>query len=273
MQFNDLVTATRPVNSILTAVAVFVGASIAASSIVFSPAIGTAMLVGFLICAAGVMINDFFDFETDLKKGKNRFVSITNKNKRELLEISLVLFIIGNALAFFINPIAFGIALVISLLLILYSAVFPRYKIIGNVIVALGTALPLVFGAAVFERFNIVVLLAASAFFANWAREIVKDVQDRESDAGFKTTLPMVLKMSQVDVIVGVVLALAVAFSYAPVLWNVFGNSYYLILVSIANALFVKAFVEFRGFKTERSQQTFKIAMVVALTGFLAGVL
>jgi geranylgeranylglycerol-phosphate geranylgeranyltransferase len=273
MQFGDLFRAIRITNSILAGIAVFVGASIAILAPALQVPVIIGMLAAFLVCAAGQIINDYFDFELDLKKGKQKYESVTKENKKQLLWIAIALFLVGNALAYFINQNAFLIAIGISVLLIIYSAILQKQKWLGNLVVALGTALPLVFGAAIFGDFAVIGWLAASAFLANWAREIVKDVEDLEADQGYKTTLPMLFKMSTVDSIVALTVFLAIILSYAPVFLNWYGNSAYLFLVTIANILFLKAFWEFRGFKAKKAKQSFKIAMAIALLGFLAGVL
>ena len=272
MQFSDLYRAVRIVNSTMAALAVFVGASIATVSFATQWPVLIGMIAAFLVCAAGQIINDFFDFEIDLKKGKKKYESVTKENKQQLLWIAIVFFVIGNALALFINQNAFLIAIGITVLLIIYSSVLQKQKWLGNLVVALGTALPLVFGAAVFGDFVVIVWLAASAFLANWAREIVKDVEDLEADEGKKTTLPMLFKMSTIDSIVAMLVFLAIVLSYAPVFLNLFGNSYFLFLVTIASILFLKAFWEFRSFKAKKAQQSFKIAMAIALLGFLLGI-
>jgi geranylgeranylglycerol-phosphate geranylgeranyltransferase len=115
--------------------------------------------------------------------------------------------------------------------------------------------------------------LAASAFLANWAREIVKDVEDLEADKGNKTTLPMLVKMSSIDAFIGLLLVVAIAVVYVPVALAIFGNTFFLVLVTIANILFILAFREFRSFHTNQSQRVFKAAMGIALFGFLTGVL
>ncbi len=272
MQFSDLYRAVRIVNSFMAALAVFVGASIALAGFAIQWPVLIAMIAAFFVCAAGQIINDFFDFAIDLKKGHKKYESVNKENKQQLLWIAIVFFIIGNALAFLINQNAFLIALGISVLLIIYSSILQKQKWLGNLVVALGTALPLVFGAAVFGDFVVIAWLAASAFLANWAREIVKDVEDLEADQGHKMTLPMLFKMSTIDSVVASLVFLAIVFSYAPVFLNLFGNSAFLVLVTIANVLFLKAFWEFRSFKAKKSQQSFKIAMAIALLGFLLGI-
>ncbi|MBU0635992.1 UbiA family prenyltransferase [Candidatus Micrarchaeota archaeon] len=273
MRLKEALYAMRPLNCLLAAIAVFIGASISQSSFAFEWNVLFAMIAAFFICGGGQSINDYFDFELDQKKQKNKYASITSQNKKQLLGIALIFFIIGNAFAFLINHWTIGIALGITILLIVYSWLLTKRKYIGNLVIALGTALPLVFGAAVFVEFKVVIWLAAGAFLVNWAREIVKDVEDIKADQGQKTTLPMILKTKPLLLFVGILLAIAIVIVYVPIKLAIFGNIYFLVLVTIANALFIKAFLELHAYKPSNSQKTFKIAMALALLGFLVGIL
>ncbi|MDO8624781.1 MAG: digeranylgeranylglyceryl phosphate synthase, partial [Candidatus Diapherotrites archaeon] len=119
--------------------------------------------------------------------------------------------------------------------------------------------------------YQAVVFLATAAFLVNWAREIVKDVEDEQTDRGNKVTLPMMVRAHVVDAIVAVLVFAGIVVSFIPVYLELFGNFWYLLLVGIASMLFLKATWELKSFKPAQSQRTFKIAMAIALLGFLAG--
>ncbi len=266
-RWSEYITVLRPVNCVLAAIAVLIGASIAHNTqFIFNNTILTAMASAFLICAGGQTINDYFDFEIDKRKGRHQF-----ETKAHYLWYAIGLFAVGLAFSLLVNPFAFQIAGIMTILLIVYSGLLHRYKIFGNLIVALGTSLPLVFGATIFENYKIVLLLAASAFFANWAREIVKDVQDEEADRGKKITLPMLVRAHVLDWIVLGLSVIAIILAFVPVGLEWFGNLWYLILIGISSLFFLKAAWDFRTLKIDESQHTYKIAMAIALLGFLAG--
>src|SRR3989339_483334 len=175
----------RPVNCLMAGIGVFVGYSVSAGAIGISPTLIIAMISAFLICGAGQAINDFFDYEIDRKKD-GRAKTIKKLGRKNVLYYSIILFLAGNSIAYFINPAAFGIALAFSILLIAYSAVMGRIKFIGNWVVASGTAATLIFGASVWGNYSLAVQFAAAALFANVAREITKDFEDLKADEGFK---------------------------------------------------------------------------------------
>ncbi len=265
MAFESL-NVLRPANGLMSALAVLIGAGISNLRFVFNDTIGLGMVAAFLICSAGQIINDYFDFEIDKTKNKPKL-----NNKNHYLIYAFFLFAFGNIAAFFVNQTAFQIAIGISILLIAYSAALSKFKFIGNIVIALGTALPLVFGATIFGRYQTILWLAASAFFANWAREIVKDVQDESTDEGKKVSLPMLVRASALDWILGVLVALAILSAFAPVALEQFGNFWFLVLIAMASGWFVKALHDFHNLKTAQSAESFKYAMILALVGFLVG--
>ncbi len=272
MNYSDFLTTVRPVNCAMAAIAVFIGASIALGQFAFSLPVLYAMIAAFLVCAGGITVNDYFDFEID-SRTRPKFRTIALHNKEQLLLFTVIFFGVGNAFAFLVNDLAVIIAGIISILLVLYSALLHRAKFIGNPVVALGTALPLVFGAAVYNRFDVVAWLSASAFFANWAREIAKDFQDEKKDRGHKTSLAHLISHGWGRVLIGVLLLLAIISVYVSAYYDWFSKPAFLVLVTLANLLFLKAFFEFSGLRFEKSQKTFKTAMLIALAGFLLGIL
>lgn len=171
-----------------------------------------------LIAAAGNIINDYFDVKAD-RINKPEKLIITKHIKRRWAILIHWMF----------NGIAFGIAIYLSTkyeslwfvfihlisinALWFYSMLFKRKVIIGNVVVAGLTALVPLLVVVYFKvgnsfhfqysEFNpdswiaiidykIIYLLTIFAFIQNFAREIVKDIQDIKGDKLiYVTSLPM----------------------------------------------------------------------------------
>lgn len=266
----DFVKMLRPLNCAMAAFGAFIGYSIASLAIRATSGVGCAMLVAFVICGAGMAINDYFDRNIDKK---NKAIPSGRISPREALVFSLLLFVAGNALAFAFLPAAsVVIALAFTLLLIAYSAFLTRAKYIGNFVVASGTAFTLVFGASLLGNYAVVVPLALAALFANLARELIKDMEDLEADRGFKKSLPMLLSKGWVEAMVFICYLLAIALVYVPVVLLSFGKPLFVIIVSIANFVFLYSFGETLKHDYARAQLLAKGAMFIALLGFLLGV-
>ena len=270
MHVKEYFEIARPLNCIMAALAVFIGASVAFGGIDFSFPVLLAMISAFLICGAGQAINDFFDYEIDRKKD-GRAKTIKKLGRKNVLYYSIILFLAGNSIAYFINPAAFGIALAFSILLIAYSAVMGRIKFIGNWVVASGTAATLIFGASVWGNYSLAIQFAAAALFANVAREITKDFEDLKADEGFKRSLPMVVG-ARAEYFASFLYA--AAFMVGINLW-IFGavkSWIYMVLIFASGIIFLLSAVEMRKGNFSGSQRLGKYGMLTALLAFMASV-
>jgi len=258
----------------MAAFGTFIGGSIAAAAIQINLQIGIAIAAAFLVCAGGMVINDYFDRNVDKRLHPRKPLPSGAIKPKTALLYAIALFIAGNALAlYFLPAISAAIALAFSVLLIAYSAFLSKAKYVGNFVVASGTAFTLIFGASLVGKFEIVAFLALAALFANLARELIKDLQDVKQDRGFKKSLPMLLSEKKVIAIVFFYYLIAIAAVYLPVLLAGFASIYFISVVSVANLLFLLSFAKAVQRSFGRAQALSKIAMLVALIGFLAGVL
>ncbi len=171
-----------------------------------------------LIAAGGNIINDLCDVGTDIiNKGKNIPALLIDNNILRVVYYSItILGVLTGSIATILNGSSFGSALFIFCagLLYFYSISYKRNLIIGNLIVALLTAimiyLPVIFdrNAYASEHISIIVIsYSIFAFMISFSREIVKDCQDLNGDkqAGYKT-LPIVAGERTARKIAGVIL-------------------------------------------------------------------
>jgi len=262
----------RAGNCLIAAFGVLIGYLVATHSFAFNLPILLAMISAFLICAAGQSINDYFDLEVDRKKKTKKPILDFNLNPRNVLIFSILLFVLGSKIAFFINPITFEIAVLFSVLLIVYSAFFSKIKYLGNWIVALGTSFTLIYGASLVGNYSIVLWFALLALFANVYRELVKDMEDIDADKGSKKTMPMLIGIKNTKYFSFFILLLAFVFSYVPFLLNL-ANFYYLIAVTFADLIFIYSILQMKNNNFKKAQQLSKIAMLFGLLAFLVSII
>mgnify|MGYP002071885751 CR=1 FL=1 len=163
-----------------------------------------------LIAAAGYIINDYFDIRIDLINKPDKMVLETHIPRRMAIIMHSVFNVIALLLAGYVahQRSAYEWLLLqffCTVLLWFYSTQFKRKFMIGNVVVALLTALTIATLVAyepamhlfikkpIFEKessgllhLNPLALLSMYAFFAfllTWMREIVKDMEDIKGDA------------------------------------------------------------------------------------------
>ncbi len=262
----------RPANCFMAAIAVFIGYVVAIGKIWFETELFFAMASAFLICGAGQVINDFFDVRIDEKIRPQKILPSKKMKVQTALFYSAALFGTGLILASQINMPAFLIAFSFTVLLALYSAVIQKQKFLGNIVVALGTAFTIIFGASIVQNYNVAIFLATSAFFSNMGREITKDVQDKEADKGHKTTLAMILTQNQVNIVVLAFYALAFLTAFFVWQTKMIQSNYYLLLLIVSGGLFLYSFVLLLQKQPGKAQLFSKIAMVFSLLAFISGV-
>jgi geranylgeranylglycerol-phosphate geranylgeranyltransferase len=226
----------------------------------------------FFICAAGQSINDYFDYKIDSKINKTKPLPSKRVTKFEVLELSFFMFILGIAISYFISYNSFLIAVIFSGLLLIYAGILYKVKYIGNFVVALGTSFTFIYGAiSVNNLTHLIIIFATSAFFANLAREIIKDFQDLKKDKGFKKTLPMIsTKISEISIVVYYLIAIIMGIS-AAIIFNL--NIFYLIflLLSIIVLIISTIFLFKKDFL--KSQKFSKIAMIIMLLAYISSII
>ena len=177
------------------------------------------ILVVAIVCitAGGYVINDYFDIKTDLIN-RGKVIIGTRISRRQAMMLHNIFNITGVAAGFYASAKAgyvwMGILfLVVSGLLYFYSASYKRQFLIGNLIVAMLTALvPML--VAIFEApvlfqyyainavripdlsiiFYWVGGFAIFAFLTTLTREIIKDIEDFEGDVAYgRNTIPVVI--------------------------------------------------------------------------------
>lgn len=261
----------RPLNCVVAAIGTYAGFAVSFRAFSFSWQIALLMASAFLVCGGGQAVNDYFDRLVDQKLHPKKPIPSRRVSAKSGLLFAGLLFLLGIILSGLVNQNAFAIALAFSVLLIAYSAFFAKFKWIGNWIVALGTGFTLVFGASIVENYSVVLVLALSAVLANVFREISKDFEDIGADRGFKVSLPMVCPKSLAKWFAIAILGLAIIVSYLPYIMKKFGNIYFLVLVTIANLVFIACAFLLAKNNYKKAQSLSKVAMIIALLGFLSG--
>ena len=265
----------RPLNCIMAGVAVIIGAMIASTTFFTMPVL-FATLAAFLICGAGNVINDYFDYEVDKINNPTRALPSGKISLSRAYAYSILLFFIGILISYTVNVYALMIAVVNSSLLYLYP-----WKVKGgggiskNLVVSYLVASPFLFGgvsAGETAEWRATLIFVLLAFFANTAREIIKDIEDIRGDIA--NTLPKRLGIETSCKIAFLFTLSAVILSPLPYFFG-FLNFYYIILVGIADIVFIYTTLSFMHNPTiERAkitQRKIKLGMIFALVAFIVG--
>jgi 4-hydroxybenzoate polyprenyltransferase len=153
------------------------------------------MLATLLIAAGGYLLNNAFDVEIDAVNHPGW--KIEEYQIRKLKTRSYVLLLSGVLAGFWASYVLamlfFPLFVTASLVLVLYAYFLSRFKIIGNVMISLLVALaPMAMFFMMFPLsplsndivvVSFILVYSFFAFFLNWIREIVKDIEDFEGDS------------------------------------------------------------------------------------------
>lgn len=232
----------------------------------------------FLVTAFGNVLNDLRDHQLDAKAHPDRPLPSGRIRRFEAKLTAAFFLAFGLWQAFlaggfptlaFAGMNAFG--------LVAYEVWFKGMGLPGNVLVAVLVASTFAFGAVAAgvppAAWGLLWLLAAMAFLANVARELLKDVEDMAADAGHRRTLPLqagsgVARLLAFALVNAAVLLSLLAFFNSPDGWS----RAWLAVLAGADLLFLVG-VSLAWMDVGRSQRVLKLAMLAALAAFSAGAL
>jgi 4-hydroxybenzoate polyprenyltransferase len=165
------------------------------------------------IAAAGNIINDINDIETDAINKPNKIIVGKNISEKTAYNLFIIFNVTGVGLGFYLSHLVgksafFSLFIIVSVLLYVYATYLKRTLLVGNIIISILVALSLIF-VGIFELlpsitsinretqltfFKVILDYAMFAFIINLLREIVKDIEDIDGD--YKTgmnTLPIAI--------------------------------------------------------------------------------
>ncbi len=206
------------------------------------------------ITAAGYVINDYFDTKTDLVNRPETVIIGRKLNRRWAILLHIFFNTIGIGLGIYISfyigiPVLSFVFVLITGILWFYSTTYKRQFLIGNLTVAILTALvplmvilfeiPLLnkeYGLLIREMYfdfnHIIIWVLAFAFYAfllTLVREIIKDVEDFEGDSVYGgKTMPIVLGVIYTKIVV-ITFILVTLFSLLYLYFRFLKDSYTLI--------------------------------------------
>jgi 4-hydroxybenzoate polyprenyltransferase len=249
------------------------------------------------ITAGGYVINDYFDIKTDLIN-KGKVIVGTKIPRRQAMMWHNIFNIAGVALGFYISwkagYIWFGtIFLVVSGLLYFYSASYKRQFLIGNIVVAIMTAMvPLLVAAyewpALYRYYSVNAIKLPSinfifywvagfslfAFMTTLTREIIKDIEDFEGDTAFgRNTLPVVIGVLSAKIVSICLIVITVALLYIS--WYFFVNDTITLIYLSAAIVIPLLYVIYKVIISSTKLQIHSassIMKVIMLTGLLYSV-
>jgi 4-hydroxybenzoate polyprenyltransferase len=174
-----------------------------------------------LIAAAGYIINDYYDVKIDFINKPERVVIGRSIARRYAILFHVALSCLGILIGAYLSLKVGALNIISVFLLWLYSNNLKRLPLIGNITVAILTALSIYMVEVYFKSGNSLILIYSSfAFFMTLIREIIKDMEDLKGDNTFGCkTLPIIWGLRKTKIVIYIVLAI---FSITVLLLNQF---------------------------------------------------
>ncbi|MCX7984676.1 MAG: geranylgeranylglycerol-phosphate geranylgeranyltransferase [Bacteroidetes bacterium] len=265
----------RPVNVLFTFVAVSIAGWLAGATW------GDIRLI-FIggVCAASVVaganaLNDYFDIEIDRINKPQRPLPLGTLSLEQAKRLWFILSLTAMFTSILL-PIASTIIVVFAIgTLYLYSKYWKKTVLIGNTIVALLTGLTFIFGGSMLGNYKGVWIPALFAFLSNFARELVKDIEDIKGDYEYGAiTLPVRYGVLSSRILITFTILVILVLSYLVVNAKVY-SWFFALCVIAANLLFCIGCIRVWQYTDERTMNTvsvvIKVGMGIGMLGILGG--
>ena len=274
-KLSGLVAMMRLPNCFMIGFAVIVGEFIS-SAVVTARAAFYGFMAGFLLLAASMVLNDYFDREIDRINEPSRPLPSGLVRTPQALSFALILGSLGLLSAANTGLATLTIAIFSLLIMISYNARIKKTGLIGNVIVSLNVAIPFIYGGfAVAEPTWTLTIFALLAFLSSVGREIVKGIADVPGDSARGVKSVAATKGNSTAAKYGAAFFLcAVALSALPLLLGLV-TLFYIPLVAVCDIGFLLTTFSILSNPTPRSAKRNKkyvlLWMTFGLLAFLMG--
>ncbi|HEX2956601.1 MAG TPA: UbiA family prenyltransferase [Chitinispirillaceae bacterium] len=220
----------RPANAVMAAGAAMLGYWISDASLQLLSLIllivATITAIGF-----GNVINDILDIKTDRISHPDRPLPKGELSSRAAVIYSILLCVISLLCARLVS-VPHLLATVIPIaLLIVYSFFLKGTPLSGNLLVGILVAYPLLYGGISGINFNHLIIPAMLAFLLNLAREIIKDIHDKEGDSASGIITSASLPDGVINVILYATSIVYLSMIFIPVWLKHMGYPYLIVCV------------------------------------------
>lgn len=276
---------TRIEHSLMLAIGVLVGQTIALGQLPTAVAFVLAAIPPALVSAASFAINDYFDLETDRRNKKTDRPLVRGElSPRTAVALSAAFFAAGIALSALINTHSLAVIVAFSAVAILYSWVLSKKFLLGNIYIAAAYAIVFAYGAVTVDgkpiSTTIIWALTTIALLTGLGREFMKSIQDMAGDrAAGRRTVPIVIgaqntaRLTSITYLAGIALTIYLfavpSIYYLDIAYGLPVAAMDVILLWISGRILSDTSQKF----LRMSRNLTLVAIPLGLVGFLAGAL
>ncbi len=214
---------SRPLNVLITLIAFTLAAFIAQGNLqtcITDPQFWFGCISLTVISATGYWVNDVFDFKIDRENKPRKVIVNAHLSVKKVFTAYLAALVLVLVFSIWYQPITlFGLNAAAIGLLFLYAWLLKRTTVVGNIVIALLTALVVYYAAVMYVPRTAVMWMIMFAFEVTFIREVIKDIEDIKGDLKFKLqTLPIRIGIQATRKVIMVCYIVFVLSCYAPLI-------------------------------------------------------
>ena len=258
--------------------------------------LGYALLVLATICiaAAGNIINDIYDIDTDRINKPDKIIVGKSISEKTAFNLFLILNVIGVGLGFYLSHSVgkspfFSIFVVTSATLYVYASFLKQTPILGNIVISLLVGMSILI-VGIFDLipaitevnratqitfFKILIDYAVFAFLISLVREMIKDIEDIDGDYNAQmNTLPIIIgreRAKHIAFVVSLSPIIAVIYFIVTYLYTQQVATGYFLICVLAPLLYVT--IKIYGANSKKQYQhistMYKIVMLLGMLSLL----
>jgi geranylgeranylglycerol-phosphate geranylgeranyltransferase len=234
-------------------------------------------ITGFMLTAASMAINDYYDREIDAVNEPNRPIPSGLIKPKEALAFAFILTAIGFVTAYLTNILCFLIAVIAWAVFVTYTTIGKRSGLPGNFLVSTCVAIPFIYGSyTVANTIELNVLIFASmAFLSNTGREITKGIVDVKGDE-MQNVKTLAVRYGEKNAAVVATIFYLFAVLLTPIPWVLnLVSLWFVPLVAITDfGLIASSFLLLKDYSRENARKIKNIVLlwfIIALLAFVIG--
>jgi 4-hydroxybenzoate polyprenyltransferase len=214
---------SRPLNVLITLVAFALSVHIAIGDLrlgLEDRQFWYACICLIAITATGYWVNDAFDFKIDRENRPLKVIVNAHLSVKKVLTayFTVTVMVLGFS-ALFQPPVLLAVNAGAVALLFLYAWFLKRTTVVGNIVIALLTALVVYYAALLYLPRTALMWTIMFAFEVTFIREVVKDMEDMKGDLMFKLqTLPIKIGIRGTKSVIYVSYVIFLFSCYLPIL-------------------------------------------------------
>ena len=229
----------------------------------------------FLISASILVMNDYFDVETDKINAPYRPIPSGLVSAYEAITFALFLLLLGLFISYLINITVFLISILLAVIGFLYNRYFKKSGLPGNLMVSFSVGMTFIYGAAtVGLLFNKVVFsFALIAALIDLGEEIAADAMDIKGDKLINSSsLAIKFGPSSAIKISAVIFLSVIVLSFVPFIMGWF-QFIYLIPIGIMDAAIAYPTIRLLNLKDEDGRKYIRWIYLGAIAGIIIFIL